>query len=348
MDPKKIDDKQQLKPAKTVAAIIFAIFLLICIGAGLGYYRAVTFLFTPAAITGREVVLLVKPGQGLNRITADLAEKGLINNQTLFKLYARYKQAAGRLKAGEYRLSPQLTPVQILDLLLRGKVVRYRITIPEGLNMDEIAGRVAQAGFCKAETFSGLCRDIAFIKALNIPSHTLEGFLFPNTYFFPKGTTCREIIKKMVATFFNVYTSEWQVRTKKIGFTMQQIVTLASMIEKETGDASERPLISSVFHNRLKRKMRLECDPTVIYGDKDFKGRIRKRHLRRKTPYNTYQIFGLPKGPIANPGAKSIEAALYPDESDYLFFVSRNDTTHHFSKNLREHNRAVRKYQLNR
>jgi UPF0755 protein len=144
-----------------------------------------------------------------------------------------------------------------------------------------------------------------------------------------------------------VYTPEWEKKADDLGFTLKEIVTLASMIEKEAGVASEQPLISSVFHNRLKKGMRLQSDPTVIYGDTTFEGRIRTRHLQRKTEYNTYQMHGLPKGPIANPGAKAIEAALFPAESDFLFFVSKNDKTHYFSKTLAEHNRAVRKYQIN-
>lgn len=151
----------------------------------------------------------------------------------------------------------------------------------------------------------------------------------------------------MVATFFSVYTPQWHERADDLGFTLQQVVTLASMIEKEAAVPSERTKVSSVFHNRLIKRMRLQSDPTVIYGDPEFEGRILTRHLQRKTEYNTYQMHGLPKGPIANPGAKAIEAALFPADTDFLYFVSRNDRTHYFSKTLTEHNRAVRQYQLN-
>ncbi|HKL01813.1 MAG TPA: endolytic transglycosylase MltG [Desulfotignum sp.] len=305
-------------------------------------------LHTPAASDSREKIFTIAPGQPLKQIAANLASRGLVSDAVLFTWYARYKKAGTRLPAGEYRLSPNLTPVQILNTLLEGKVRLYRLTIPEGLNMEETASLVAAAGLCDAKTFLDLCRDQAFITALSVPSHTLEGFLFPDTYFFPKSPPCRQVIKKMVDTFFTVFTPRWQERAQTMGFTLQETVTLASMIEKETGDASERPLIASVFHNRLEKKMRLESDPTVIYGDPEFDGRIRTRHLRRKTDYNTYQMHGLPKGPIASPGAKALEAALFPAQSDYLFFVSKNDTTHYFSKTLAEHNRAVRKYQLNR
>jgi UPF0755 protein len=171
--------------------------------------------------------------------------------------------------------------------------------------------------------------------------------LFPETYFFPKSTRCRQVIEKMVTMFFTVVTAQWEKRAEELGFSLQEVVTLASMIEKEAAMPSERPLISSVFHNRLKKGMRLQSDPTVIYGDPEFEGRIRTRHLQRKTDYNTYQMQGLPKGPIASPGAKAIEAALFPADSDYLYFVSKNDKTHYFSKTLAEHNQAVRKFQIN-
>ena len=151
----------------------------------------------------------------------------------------------------------------------------------------------------------------------------------------------------MISTFNKTFNDKWKARAKKIGLSVHEVVILASIIEKETGDGKERPIISSVFHNRLKRHMRLESDPTVIYGVSDYHGRIRYKHLRRVTPYNTYKIDGLPAGPIANPGAQSLKAALYPAQTNYLFFVSKNDTTHKFSTNLKDHNRAVKKYQLN-
>ena len=157
-----------------------------------------------------------------------------------------------------------------------------------------------------------------------------------------------KIISTMVQRFRSIFTPAWEDRAGHYGFTVHQVVTLASIIEKETGASFERPLISSVFHNRLKKKMRLESDPTVIYGIKNFDGNLTRKHLKTHTPYNTYKIRGLPAGPIANPGRASLEAALFPDDTAYLYFVSKKDSTHHFSNNLKEHNRAVRKYQLSR
>jgi len=183
---------------------------------------------------------------------------------------------------------------------------------------------------------------------LGLGAETLEGYLFPDTYFFPKDVTVEKIISTMVLRFWSIFSPAWKERAKHYGLTVHQVVTLASIIEKETGAAFERPLISSVFHNRLRKKMRLESDPTVIYGIKNFDGNLTRKHLKTRTPYNTYAIRGLPVGPIANPGRASLEAALFPEKTSFIYFVSKKDTTHHFSTNLKEHNRAVRKYQLGR
>jgi len=332
---------------KILGITLAGILLMTCVILSLFIYQMRVFIETPATSQVQIIPFTITPGQSLKQIAANLENQGLITNQSQFKLYVRYKKAAARLMAGEYQFFTPKTPAQILDQLLKGKVRLYRLTIPEGLNMDEIADLVQKTNNCDAAKFLSLCRDKGFIKTLAVDSHSLEGYLYPDTYFFPKHTPCRQIIRKMVTTFHKIYTKEWENRTKEMGFSVHEIVTLASIIEKETGDASERPLISSVFHNRLKKKMRLQSDPTVIYGDKEFDGRIRRRHLQRITPYNTYQLRGLPLGPIANPGGLALSAALYPDTSRYLFFVSKNDTTHYFSKTLAEHNRAVRKYQLN-
>lgn len=304
-------------------------------------------LHTPVKTGAGDILFVIEPGQSLKQIAENLESRNLIPNALVFRAYARYQKTATRIPAGEHLVSLPASPVQILDQLRKGRIRLYRMTVPEGLTMEETAAVAANAGFCDKDHFLSLCRDPDFISDLGIPSHTLEGFLFPETYFFPKSTRCRQVIDTMVGMFFTVVTSEWEKRAEELGFSLQEIVTLASMIEKEAAVPLERPLISSVFHNRLKKGMRLQSDPTVIYGDPEFEGRIRTRHLQRKTDYNTYQMHGLPKGPIANPGAKAIEAALFPAESDYLYFVSRNDKTHYFSKTLAEHNRAVRKYQLN-
>ena len=320
--------------------------LAISVAALSGMMWMKSFLQTPASPFQKQVLFTVFPGQNLTIIAANLEKKGLITNALGFNLYARYKKAATRIKAGEYQLSMNATPEGVLALLISGKIKLYRFTVPEGLNMQEIADLAQAGGFCTRSRFLSLCKEIDFINELKIPAITLEGYLFPDTYYFSKEADCKTLIKKMTATFNQVFTPQWRERAKELGFTPHEIVILASIIEKETGNAAERSLISSVFHNRLKRHMRLESDPTVIYGASDYHGKIRYKHLRQVTPYNTYKISGLPAGPIANPGAKALEAALYPEKSNYLFFVSKNDTTHQFSTNLKDHNKAVKKYQL--
>lgn len=335
----------KLKPAHAITAFICLILLFTGVATGL-YLNIKSYIRTPRKPQAADRIFVIQSGQSLSAIANALESEKIITNRRIFKFYARYKGLGEKLQAGEYVLSGSRSPKDILDILLRGKVKLYKITIPEGLNIIETSGIVETAGFCNKETFVSLCNDLKFIRSLGIQAGTLEGYLFPDTYFFPKHSDCQIIIKSMVRHFHQIFTTEWRERANKLGFSVFEIVTLASIIEKETGDASERPVISSVFHNRMKKNMRLESDPTVIYGIKNFDGNIKKKHLRIKTPYNTYQIKGLPLGPIANPGEKALEAALYPDRTSFLFFVSKKDTTHHFSKTVQEHNRAVRKYQL--
>ncbi len=336
----------KLSKFKIVFMLINVLFIICIACASYFYFEITNFLNHPFNVSSPEKIFTIKPGQSLTSIANNLEKEKLITNQIYFKLFVRYKKSGKNLQAGEYLLSGSKSPVQILDILLKGKVKLYRITIPEGLNIRESALLVEKASFCKKEAFIELCKNRSFIISLDIKSTSLEGYLYPDTYFFPKHASCETIISTMISHFKAVFHSEWESRARELNHSTHEIVTLASIIEKETGDASERPLISSVFHNRLKKNMRLESDPTVIYGIKNFDGNIKRKHLKMLTPYNTYQIKGLPIGPIANPGAKAIEAALFPVQSDYLFFVSKKDTTHKFSKTIQEHNRAVRKYQL--
>ncbi len=336
-----------MKPyTKKIVLTFLTLVLIIAVAAGIVGWHFQQYANTPLAENKKTLIFQISPGQSLSAIAANLERQGLITRKSYFELLARFKKADKKLQAGEYLLSASQTPQQLLTTLLSGKVKLYRITIPEGYNLVETAQAFESAGFCKTSAFLQLCYDRKFISTLGIKAISLEGYLFPDTYFFPKKTDCRTIISAMTGMFKQVFTSTWKKRSKELRLSVHEVVTLASIIEKETGDAKERPLISSVFHNRLKKKMRLESDPTVIYGIKNFDGNIKRKHLRMVTPYNTYQIRGLPVGPIANPGAKAIEAALFPEKSDYLFFVSKKDTTHYFSKTFTEHNRAVRKYQL--
>lgn len=310
-------------------------------------YRISSFVKSPLDISApKKVLFVVRPGQNLNSIASSLEKESIIKNRKWFVVYARLKKLAKHIQAGEYDLSASQPPEQILDILIKGRVRLYSITFPEGLNMKEMASLIEGSGYCSADQFLGICHDRSFIKSLCIDEKNLEGYLFPDTYSFARQTPCTKIVKTMTEKFKTVFDEEWAKKSVNMTLSAHEAVTLASIIEKETGDASERALISSVFHNRLKKNMRLASDPTVIYGIKDFDGNIKKKHLTMDTPYNTYRIRGLPPGPIASPGRMSIRAALNPAETSYLYFVSKNDGTHKFSKNIQEHNQAVRQYQL--
>ena len=301
---------------------------------------------TPAGEAAVEEPFVVGPGEPLSAVARRLEERGLIRSALRFRLLARLEGVDRRLQAGEYALSAALSPGEILSRFERGLVRLHRLTIPEGLTLAQVAALVEKAGLVPAAEFESRAREPGFVRALGVPADTLEGYLFPETYFFPRSAGAEAILRAMVDRFRAAFPPEWDERAATLGMSRHEVVTLASIIEKETGDPAERPLISSVFHNRLKRGMRLETDPSVIYGIRDFDGNLTRRHLETPTPYNTYLIRGLPPGPIANPGKASLQAALFPAESPYLYFVSRKDGTHHFSRTYDEHQRAVRFYQL--
>ena len=303
---------------------------------------------TPFEAQATSQLFTVTTGQAFYEVVNRLIQSNIVQQPLKFKILARLKGFDGRIKAGEYELSAAMSPEQILQTMTRGKVRLYKITIPEGYNLWQIAAALEAAGLCTSQEFINTATNPDLVTSMGIKADRLEGYLFPETYHFPKNMAPEKIADAMVARFWEIMTPLWQDRAAKIGLSVHEVVTLASIIEKETGAAAERPLISSVFHNRLKRKMRLETDPTVIYGLQEFDGNLTRKHLQTKTPYNTYKIRGLPPGPIASPGKKALEAALYPADTKFLYFVSKKDTTHQFSTNLKDHNRAVRRYQLRR
>lgn len=331
---------------KALLIIGIALFVVIGIAVGL-FFELKTFATTPANTSAPEpVVINVSPGQTLNKTADLLYRENIIKNAAKFALIARLKGYDKQLKAGEYLLSAAMTPLQLLDVMVKGTVKLHKLTVPEGYNLFQIADLVEASNLGDKTAFIRAATDAGRVRQSGLEGDSFEGYLFPDTYFFPKDVTIDRIISTMVKRFWSVFIPAWQARAKELGLTVHQVVTLASIIEKETGASFERPIISSVFHNRLKKKMRLESDPTVIYGIENFDGNLTRKHLTTPTPYNTYKIRGLPIGPIANPGVAALEAALYPDNTQYIYFVSRKDNTHEFSTNLKQHNRAVRKYQL--
>jgi UPF0755 protein len=239
-----------------------------------------------------------------------------------------------------------MSPFALLRVLTSGKSVLHAVHIPEGFDIDQIADELASKNLVAREDFIKLARDPHMAKLLGVDENSLEGYLYPETYSFTHFTGDRVILKTMVDKFREVYNREIKFAANKTGVSMHQVVTLASMIEKETGAPEERPLISSVFHNRLQFGMKLQSDPTVIYGKKGDKKNITHKDLVTPTPYNTYTIKGLPIGPICNPGKDALIAAIEPASTKYLYFVSRNDGTHVFTTSYDQHRAAVVKFQV--
>jgi len=314
------------------------------------------YVLTPAPGQGlEERVVRIPQGAGVRRIKDILADQGLIHNDVRFLVLVRLFSELDhfpRLRAGEFRVPPGLTPLETVRFLDTARPVRYQVTVPEGKTMREVADIFAEDGWVDAGVFLRLCGDREFIHGLGVEADSLEGYLFPETYTLVRGEEDeRSVITAMARRFFTVWkelykgVSEEGAAVRPGDLDPHQLLILASMVEKETGSAGERDVIAGVFHNRLRTGMRLQSYPTTIYGIANFNGDLTRADLRRGTPYNTYVIKGLPAGPICNPGAAAIEAALRPAQTPCFYFVSRNDGSHCFSKTLREHNRAVYKFQ---
>jgi len=317
------------------------ILLIATLVAGTAVQRALA----PAAEVDAPVLFAVARGETLRSIAHNLEERGLVRDSRSIIWLARWRDLAGELRAGEYLISPSQGPEEILERIAAGQVETYQVALPEGLTARQIGERLEAAQLVEAEAFEKIVRDPALAEKLGIEGQTLEGYLFPETYRLPRGLPPEEVARVLVGQFFEAWKSiEPAAREQKL--SMLDVVTLASIVEKETGAADERPLIAAVFRNRLKKGMRLETDPTVIYGIPDFDGNLRRRDLENSdNPYNTYRIRGLPPGPIASPGADALRAVVAPADVDYLYFVSRNDGTHKFSRTYREHVVAVNTFQ---
>lgn len=288
----------------------------------------------------------IRRGDGLKKIAKLLKDEGVIRDAISFEILTIWEKSQHKIKAGEYEISPALTMPEILTKLVQGDYIKTSFTIPEGYNISQITDLLAAKKFVYRDRFIKLTHDKEFISTLGIDAESLEGYLFPETYSIFKGAKEEEIIGMMVSELKKKITPQDEEQIKRLGFSFHQILTLASIIEKETKLSEERPLVSAVFHNRLKENMPLMSDPTVIYAlQPDFDGNLTKEDLKTNSPYNTYRNKGLPPGPIASPGLNSIKSALYPAGVDYLYFVSMNNGAHKFSTNLKEHNEATLKYQ---
>lgn len=329
---------------KHILLPLFAIVILLTWAiAGLFYYQA----SNSVSQNTQPIIISISPGDTLKKISTDLKDRHLIKSASAFRLLANIRKQQTHLQVGEYELNQSMLPIDILKAITSGKTVLHPVTIPEGYRILEITELLAEKKLIDRKKFITESNNPEIIKSLDITSGSLEGYLFPETYHFSKHTSERKIIYTMVDTFKKRVKSKNLLDSlRKSDLTLHEIITLASIIEKETGVNDERKHISSVFHNRLRKNMLLQTDPTVIYAIKNFDGNIRKKDLSIDSPYNTYRYKGLPPGPIANPGIQSIMAALNPIKTNHLYFVSRKDGSHHFSSNLEDHNRAVRQYQL--
>jgi UPF0755 protein len=302
------------------------------------------FLKTPGSPSTATPTLFIRPGMTAPAIARLLARAGVVADSRRFYWLCLLGGADKQLQSGEYALPTLLTPIQVLDRLRRGDVVQHRVTFPEGCTMYTVAKLLDEAGLGKEEEILRLSTDTGFIRALDLSAPSLEGYLFPDTYHFQRTQDGQAILRSMVKHFRLRFPGDGEARARAFGLSVHQMVTLASLVEKEAQADDERPLIAGVFMNRLARGMLLQSDPTAVYDLPGFSGRITAAHLLRPSAYNTYLNAGLPPGPICNPGSKSLQAALHPADIPYLYFVSKGDGTHAFSRSLAEHHAAVRQY----
>jgi UPF0755 protein len=298
----------------------------------------------------KSVRVVVDRGMTARDVAQVLADKGVVGDATLFYRYVRFvakKQDA--LKAGEYDLSPDLSPEEILDVLERGRDAEVRVVVPEGSTKKDFARLLADQGVGTVDENLAAMEDPALRASFEAPDDVpggIEGYLFPDTYAFAPGTPPKRALKRMRARLDEVLDGPLDERRRALNMSLHELLTLASIVEKETGKDDERPRIAGVFLNRVKKRMKLQTDPTVIYGLAKFDGDLKREHLREPHPYNTYVHDGLPPGPICSPGAAALRAVLYPTTTDDLFFVSKGDGSHEFCPTLDCHEAAVRKFQL--
>ena len=296
-----------------------------------------------------ETFVVIPPGSHPGSMARALADAGVVPNRTSFRVAVWLRGAGRRLQAGEYRFDTPLTSGEVVDKIARGDVYLQPITFREGLTVRQMAAIFEEKGFGPAAAFISAASNEDAIRELDPGATDLEGYLFPDTYALPRKTTAVELTERMVARFGKAVTPEMREQASARGMTLRELVTLASLVEKETAKGEERPLVAAVYRNRLKIGMGLQCDPTVIYALERagrYTGNLTRDDLQFDSPYNTYRYAGLPPGPIAAPGESSLQAAANPADVPYLYFVSRNDGSHAFASTLEEHNRNVQEYQV--
>jgi UPF0755 protein len=338
-----------MKPGhKSLIGLGLAVVVALGAAAGIYWGGKAWLLHRRASQCGQTQLVEIARGSSLTQAAQALAQAGIIANPRLFQLAARLTDEQGPIKAGEYELSPAMEARRILHFLRTGRIKLHQVLIPEGYTLAQIADRLDEGGIAEAETVLDLAQNQAFIKELGLEEPSLEGYLFPDTYNFPRHLGARAALSAMAARYQKAW-KQLAPEAQAQGWSRGQVTTLASIIQKEAGDDKEMPLISAVYRNRLKKGMRLQADPTVIYGlGKEFDGNLTRAHLTGDTPYNTYTRTGLPPGPICSPGRAALEAALNPAPAPYLYFVAKGDGKHQFSTTYAQHQKAVDAFQRRR
>jgi len=324
-------------------------FVLLVVAAGLLALLQFQRVRAPySGYTGAEQFVEIPPGSGTRAIGARLVAAGVIRDQMTYRIALWLGGQARHLQAGEYRFDRPMGPLDVLGKIARGEVYVINVTFPEGLTAADMAKIFEAHGLGTASSFVQAAGDAALVRHIDPLAHDLEGYLFPETYALSRHTDAARLVRFMLDRFEHVFTPDMQQAAEARGLSVHQVVTIASLVEKETAKAEERPVVAAVYENRLRLGMGLQCDPTVIYALQragKYTGSLRHNDLAFDSPYNTYRYAGLPPGPIAAPGQASLDAAIHPADTPYLYFVSRNDGSHEFARTLEEHNRNVQRYQ---
>lgn len=314
------------------------------ITAGIFLLYAAVELFVPPQSLDKQLEIMIPQGATFRQAADILHANKLIRDKKIFLMLGRLTGSDRKIRAGYYSIWANMSPYRIFQIIRKGRIIEYEVKVLEGDSLIEIAEAFGKAGIIGQDDFLLLSRDPDYLASHNIISPSIEGYIFPDTYLIPKGVNPEDAVGIMIDKMREKFSGELSARAEAMGMTENEVLTLASIIEKEAVVEFERELISAVYHNRLKKKMPLQADPTAIYGMKSSKEKIVASDLKKKTPYNTYVIKGLPPGPIASPSLKSVIAALRPADVPYLYFVSNNDGTHVFSSTMQEHADAVRSY----
>jgi len=329
--------------------IFLGLLVIAVLGVGAAWWAGQQVGAAYRGFPGEEVFVEIPQGSGVAAIGERLAAAGVVSHPLVFRVAARMSGVERSLQAGEYRFAEPATPAEVIARLAKGDVYTRAVTFREGLTIWDMADLFAAAGLGTAEEFLREARDPSRIQAIDPDARSLEGYLFPDTYQLPRSAGAKGTVDAMIAGFLRAYDADLRAAATARGLSAREVVTIASLVEKETAAAHERAIVSAVYQNRLKIGMGLQCDPTVIYALRladRWNGNLTRENLRIDSPYNTYRYAGLPPGPIASPGRASLEAAIRPSSDKYLYFVSRNDGTHVFATTLAEHNRNVQEWQI--